>query len=110
MSIVRFRASDKKTKIYDAVRVGITTKDDQQQEMEFECTSLICQPLTAQPIDLCMERYRHLAGLDFADACQGKDDLIEMDLLIGSGCYWWLVTGEIRGGEDGPVAVHTKLG
>ena len=33
-----------------------------------------------------------------------------MDLLIGSDCYWLFVTGETRRGEDGPVAVHTKLG
>ena len=69
-----------------------------------------CQPLTVQPIDLCMERYRHLAGLDLADAGPRKDDLMEVDLLIGSDCYWWFVTGETRIDGDGPVAVHTKLG
>lgn len=45
------------------------------------CTSLICLPLTAQPIDL---RYRHLAGLDLADAGQGKD---EHAVYI---CHTWL--------------------
>ena len=110
MSVVTFGASDKKTQIYDVVKVGVTTRDGQEQEMEFVCTSLICQPLTAQPIDLCKERYRHLAGLDLTDAGQGKDDLMEVDLLIGSDSYWWFVTGETRRGEHGPVAVRTKLG
>ena len=77
MSVVTFGESNKKTQIYDVIREGVTTRDGQQQEMEFVCTSLICQPLTAQPIDLCMERYRHLAGLELADAGQGKDDLME---------------------------------
>ena len=78
--------------------------------MELVCTSLICQLLTAQPTNLCMEMYRHLAGLDLADAGQKKDDLMEVDLLINSDYYQWFVTSETRRGEDGPIAVHTKLG
>lgn len=35
---------------------------------------------------------------------------MKVDLLIGSDCYWTLVTGEIRRGEAGPVAIHTRLG
>ena len=110
MSVVTFGESNKKTLIYDVVRVGVTTREGQQQEMEFVHTSLICQPLTAQPIDLCMETYRHLAGLELEDAGQGKNDLMEVDHLIGSDRYWLFVTGETRRGEDGPVAVNTKLG
>ena len=110
MSVMTFGASDKRTQTYDIVRIGVTTKDGQKEDMEFVCTPLICQPLTTQPIDICKERYRHLAGLDLADANQGKDDLMEVDLLIGSDYYWWFATGETRRGEDGPVAVCTKLG
>ena len=51
-----------------------------------------------------------MTGLDLADAGPRKDYLMEVDLLIGSDCYWWFVTGETRRGGDGPVAVHTKLG
>lgn len=35
---------------------------------------------------------------------------MEVNLLIGSDYYWQLVTGEIRRGEDGPVALHTRFG
>ena len=34
----------------------------------------------------------------------------EPDILIGSDYYWDLVTGETKGGKDGPVAVQTRLG
>jgi len=34
---------------------------------------------------------------------------MELNLLIGSEYYWWFVTGETRRGEEGPVAIHTKL-
>ena len=110
MSLMTFGASDKRAQTYDVVRIGVTTKDSQTQEMEFLCTPLICRPLTTQPINLCKERYRHLAGLELADANQGEDDQMEVDLLIGSEYYWWFVTGETRRGEEGPVAIHTKLG
>ena len=37
--------------------------------------------------------------------------LLMMKNLIGSDYYWSVVTGEtVRGGVDGPVAVHTRLG
>lgn len=111
MSVMTFGASDKRTQTYDVVRIGVTTRDSQKQEMEFVCTPLICQPLTVQPIDLCKEKYRHLAGLDLADPNQGgNDDLVEVDLLIGSDYYWWFATGETKRGEEGPVAVRTRLG
>ena len=36
--------------------------------------------------------------------------LVEVDLLIGSDYYWQPITGEIRRGEDGPVALQTRFG
>ena len=104
MSLMTFGASDKRAQTYDVVRIGVTTRDSQKQETEFICTSLICRPLTAQPINLCKEKYRHLAGFELADANQGTDDEMEVNLLIGSDYYWWFATGE------GLVAIYTKLG
>ena len=63
----------------------------------------------AQPIDLCTTKYKHLADLDLADTSSDGASM-NVDLLIGSDCYWTLVTGEIRRGDTGPVAVHTRLG
>ncbi len=66
MSVMTFGASDKSTQTL--VRIGISTKYGQEQEMEFVCAPLICQPLTAQSIDLSVEKYRHLADIDLADS------------------------------------------
>ena len=33
-----------------------------------------------------------------------------MDILIEADQYWELVTGEVRRGNSGPVAIHTKFG
>ena len=69
----------------------------------------ICDPLTAQPISLCAEKYSHLSKLDLVDVSNGEAQL-EIDVLIGSDYYWELTTGKIRRGQSGPVAIHTRLG
>ena len=55
--------------------------------------------------------YAHLAGLELADrsGCRGKDGG-SIDVLIGSDNYWKFVMGEVRRGEQGPIAVQSKLG
>ncbi len=68
----------------------------------------ICNPSTTQPIDICAKMYSHLRQLDLADASQ--DEILEVDMLIGSDLYWEFVIGETVQGEGGPVAVNTKLG
>ena len=35
---------------------------------------------------------------------------MDIDVLIGSDYYWKLITGEIRRGDGGPVAFHTRFG
>ena len=71
-------------------------------------STIICEPLTEQPLALCVNSYEHLSDLHLADHSDGSP--IEVDLLIGSDYYWQLTTGEVRRGNDGPVAVGTKLG
>ncbi len=64
--------------------------------MEFVCAPLICKPLTAQQsIDLSIEKYQHLAGLDLADSHRGENEPME----VGSDYYWWFATGETRRGD-----------
>ena len=48
-------------------------------------------------------------NLQLADN-SGDGSPIEVDLLLGANYYWQLTTGEVRRGDDGPVAVGTKLG
>ncbi len=35
---------------------------------------------------------------------------LEVDVLIGCDLYWELITGNIRCGDSGPVAIQTRLG
>ncbi len=93
----------------DVVRVGVMTRDGTDLELELFTVPSICQPLSAQPIDLCATRYQHLSDLDLADS-SNDEPIMEVDVLIGSNYYWDLTTGETCRGESGPVAIRTKLG
>ena len=70
---------------------------------------LITDNLAVAPIQLCMRNYSHLSSLDIADMAQdiGSDTI---EVLIWSDYYWQLVSGRVIRGDDGPVALHTKLG
>ena len=69
----------------------------------------ICNPLTAQPIDLSRNHYEHLQGLDLADSADVGDTL-KIDLLIGSDVWWSLGTGKVIRGRSGPLGIQTKVG
>ena len=69
----------------------------------------ICDALTAQPISMCTEKYDHLAQLDLADAADSNSRM-EVDILVGCGHYWDLVTGQTRRREGGLIAIQTTLG
>ena len=107
--MMTFGSNDLKTCACDIIRVGLATRDGMGQELELFTVPLVCHPLTAQPIDLCATKYQHLSSLDLTDF-SNKDAPMEVDLLIGSDCYWTLVTGRVCRGEAGPVAIHTRLG
>ena len=50
----------------------------------------------------------HLEGLELADNSTGLCDRI--DILVGSDFYWDFVSGDIRTGDEGPIAVKSNLG
>ena len=66
---------------------------------------VICSPLPSvvNPVS-----YAHLEDLVLADS--GTDDHGTIDVLVGSNYYWTIVTGDLRRGERGPVAVSSKFG
>ena len=54
--------------------------------------------------------YAHLCNVYFSDVCR-SEDILEIDVLIGSNYLWNFQLGEvIRGGQQEPVAVKTLLG
>ena len=70
----------------------------------------ICDPLSSHPISHASKKYEHLAGLELADDDTGQANRLEVEMFVGSDVYWNLVTGVIRRGKDGPLALETKVG
>ena len=93
----------------DVVNLGVRVKSGETLEIAALVVPLICSPLTSQPITTSGECHEHLLGLELADSADG-DDLLRVEVLIGSDWYWSLVTGRVIRGKSGPTAVHTKVG
>ena len=109
LSIATFGVTAQDPQGYGVVRVGLKLKDGGDQELQLITVPSICEPLTAQPISLCLEKFEHLKQLDLADYPDGQAYL-QIDALIGADYYWGLVTGRTSRCEDGPVALQTRLG
>ena len=54
--------------------------------------------------------YAHLQGLQLADASIVEGNQQNIDVLIGSGHYFDVVSGDVIRGESGPVAVSSMFG
>ena len=109
MSIMTFGSSEGKSRNCERVKVGLNLKNGKTKQFSMFVVPLICQPLTCQPVDLCKERFEHLAGLELADSSDGSSH-VEVNMLVGSDQYWELMTGQTCRGPDGPVAVSAELG
>ena len=93
----------------EVVHVRLKAHQGSDAELMLLTVPYICEPLSVQPISLCQEHYSHLSRLKLADNSDGSTPM-EVDVLIGSDFYWQLMTGDIRRGEEGPVALHSRFG
>ena len=60
-------------------------------------------------ISLTKSTYDYLSELDLSDSLISGNKL-DIDVLIGSDYYWMLVTGRVLRNQDGPTAIHSRLG
>ena len=109
MTIMTFGSTEERPQTCQFVTVGLALNVGRMKHLTLVTVPLICEPLNCQPVSFSQENFEHLAGLDLADSSDGRSRL-EIDILIGSDQYWELITGEIRQGNFGPVAIHTELG
>ena len=69
--------------------------------------SVLSSPFTV-PSAVDIRRFAHLNELPLADSSSDDEDSI--DILVGSNYYWTIVTGDLRRGEDRPIAASSKFG
>ena len=70
---------------------------------------LICTPLFDLGVSIAKNQYDHLKYLKLSDSSDSKFSC-NLDILNGADYYWDFVSGNIRRGNSGPVAVETILG
>ena len=108
LRIKTFGSTESRDQHYEIVELGLKLKNGDDLKLVALVVPFICNPLTAQPISHSKDRYCHLLGLDLADSAE-IDDVLDVDILIGSDSYWTLVTGRVLRGANGPMAIHSKV-
>lgn len=108
MAIKTFGSEREEEHQCDVVKVALNTEKGKVLKLHLFVVPLICEPLTNQTIDLCQDKYQHLARLRLADSCDGGD--MPIDILVGSDYYWEIATDNVVRGKKGPTAMYTKLG
>ena len=108
MLIKTFGSEREEGRVCDVVRIGLRTVSRVRLELPLYSVSMICEPLSHQPISLCKTTCDHLTPLNLADFDDGGAEM-PVDILIGSDHYWTVVTGEVVHGETGPIAIGTHL-
>ena len=109
LHIKTFGSTEGHDAICEVVDLGLITKGGEKLKLTALVVPFICNPLTSQPINHARDDYDHLLGIDLADSAD-IGDVLEVDMLIGSDFYWSLVTGRVRRGRSGPMAIHTRIG
>ena len=90
------------------MQVSITATDGLELYVNAFSVPIICSPISNQAVDLAVNTYPHLSGLNLADDSSSSND-VDIYILIGADFYWNFVSNESRRGEQpGPVALLTR--
>ena len=75
VSIRTFGSEMEKTQKCDVVKLGLKARTGADLEISLYVVPLICEPLSGQPLDLTVQRFPYLSGLDLADSGNVTDNL-----------------------------------
>ena len=109
LTIMTFGSRRKSPQTCGLARLNLVFRNGDTAPIDLFTIPHVCEPVACQPISICKENFDHLMTLDLADPSDGSSPL-DIDILIGSDCYWEFVSGETRRGPTGPIAIDTKFG
>ena len=108
--IKRFASSEPTFQNLEVVEVKIANVENSSYKIiSTLVVPLICNPLSDQCVSIAKNQYDHLKYLKLSDSSDSKFNC-NAGILIGADYYWDFVSGNIRRGNSGPVAVETILG
>ena len=89
--------------------VQLTLQGRNGQDIKIAALSFgnICSPL---PGTINLESYPSFLELDLADYNTASNSNDDIDVLIGSDCYWDVITGHVIRESNGLAAVSSKFG
>jgi hypothetical protein len=85
--------------MYDVVSVRMKLRSRRMKDLTVFAVPTICEDLTCQPITLCQDSYKHLAGLPLADPSDGSNTP-EVDILLGCDYCWSIISGKTKSGDS----------
>ena len=110
MFIKTFASSEPTLQNLEVVEVKIANVENSSYKIiNALVVPLICNPLSDQCVSIAKNQYDHLKYLKLSDSSNSKFNC-NVDILIGADYYWDFVSGNIKRGNSGPVAVETILG
>ena len=92
----------------DANEVTVELKSIVEEKFDLKVLSVpfICMQLKNQPIKITQSEFETLQGIDFAETGEHYD----IDILIGSDCYWKFFMGKtLKGKNNTVIASESKL-
>ena len=107
--IMTFGSRRKSPQTCGLARINLVFRNGETAHIDLFTIPRVCEPVVCQPISICKENFDHLMTLDLEDPSDGSSQL-DIDILIGSDCYWEFVSRETRCGLTGPIAIDTKFG
>ena len=96
------------TRLLDRVKICVHAHNDLKIYVT-AFVSDICHPVKGQEINIAVENFSHLQNIPLADS-NPEHKSLQIDLLIGCDFYWQFINGQIIKGDNGPVALSSKLG
>ena len=83
--------------------------NENDEKLNFSCTSLICNDIVNQDIMSISSSYPHLKNLLLADSSNSKNRTIEI-LIVAKHYYRFIYRNVIRGKINEPIAVESLFG
>ena len=92
-------------------KVKLLLRNNGSQQLQLLSVPLICEPLVIPPVQF-PPQWQYSFARAWTCNTFGQQEEFQPDILIGSGYYWDIITGETIRGRCGPIAiraVHMKL-
>ena len=106
-----FEGQNEQLREFNTINATITNRHFKNPvDTELIVVRNICSPISNQTIEVAKTTHDHLRDLPLTDFNINGDNNLNIDILIGGDFYWSFVSGNIRKGRNGPIALETTLG